>query len=386
MFSLYCREHGRFNLKDVRWAEIYTMVNYNNVLLNNELIQEKDYLANVLESCDSEIAVFDLNGATVSINGLAEQTFGMDLINLNQNAPSGHKTLLSVIQNVVKTGEKTCLNDVSMLSCDPTRIFNVTLAPLRNSKNAIAGAVMVCNDVTEQKYMQQEVELLEQYALLGEVSMGLAHDIKNPLTNIRCCAGLMEKSPHIESGHKEICEIIVHEVDRIARVINQMMSFGNVSAETKQRALNLDDVIYDCIQILERQKGGRVIQFQQKREEDLPLLNARVLDMQQIFLNLLLNSVQSIEHEGMICTQCWYDLPGDQIVVTIADNGIGIPQEIMGKIFMPFFSTKSDGTGLGLFLVRKALGQYGGTVHFSDKPGGGTICRVLLPCHPSGAA
>lgn len=385
VYSLYCKEHGRFDPKDVRWAEIYTMVNYNNVLLNNELVQEKDYLENVLESCDSQIVVFDLNGAMVSANGLAGKAFGPGLVNLNRNIPVGHKTLLNAIQSVVETEQKVYLKDVSLLSNDLTRIFNVTLAPLRNSKNIIAGAVMVCNDVTEQKYMQQEVDLLEQYALLGEISMGLAHDIKNPLMNIRCCANLIGKSSHAEDGRKDICEIIIHEVDRITRVMNQMMSFGNVSAETGQTEVNLDEVIYNCIQILERQKGGRTILFHQKREENLPLLKARMLDMQQIFLNLLLNSVQAITDEGEISAESWYDERGNRIVVSIVDNGMGIAPEIMGKIFTPFFSTKADGTGLGLFLVRKALGQYGGTIHFSNAPGGGTICKVILPYHPDRA-
>lgn len=384
VLSIFCKKEGCFEEKDVKWAEIYTTANYKNVLLNNELVQDKDYLENVLESCESAIIVFDRNGTTVSCNHFAEEMFGNNLTDLSRHFRVENQDLYSLIQHVVEAEEKRYLYNVRPLKNDPSRVFNATLAPLRNSKSAVSGAVLVCIDRTEQEYMQQEMELLKNYGLLGEISLGLAHDVKNPLMNIECCSSLMKKNPRLTENQKELCDTIHHEVDRISRVIDQMMSFGNMSQATTRRYISVDEVLHDCVQIVERQKAGRNICFYHTRSDELPLIIGKKLDFQQIFLNVLINAVQAIRQDGAIYVDMHYDAQTESICVTIRDTGEGISPETMEKIFEPYFSTKPNGTGLGLFISKRTLMRYGGDIRFRPWVPRGTVCEIYLPCQENG--
>ena len=384
VLSIFCKQEGQFEEKDVKWAEIYTTANYKNVLLNNELVQDKDYLENVLESCESAIIVFDRNGTTVSCNHFAEEMFGPDLTGFSRHFRIENQDLHSLIQHVVEAEEKRYLYNVRPLKNDPSRVFNATLAPLRNSKSAVSGAVLVCIDRTEQEYMQQEMELLKNYGLVGEISLGLAHDVKNPLMNIECCSGLMKKHPRMTKRQRELCDTIHHEVERISKVIDQMMSFGNMSQATSRRYVSVDEVLHDCVQIVERQKAGRNICFHHARSDEMPLIMGKKLDFQQIFLNVLINAVQAIRQDGSVYVDTRYDVPSESICVSIRDTGEGIPPETMDKIFEPYFSTKPNGTGLGLFISKRTLLRYGGDIRFRPWESGGTVCEICLPCRENG--
>ncbi len=377
--SICCKQRGRFREESIQWYEIYTAATYRNVLLNNELIQERDYLDNVLESCESAIIVFARNGDIVSFNRLAERTFGVGLENLDFLWDGNQGDLRPDIQHVLETREKLSFDNLHLLKTDRSRIYSASLAPLRNSKNVVAGAVLVCSDHTEQENMQQEVALLKQYALLGEIALGLAHDIKNPLMNIRGCAGLMRNWSSNNQKEYEFCDIIDHEVERISKVIDQMMAFGNMAKADQTRLVDLNKVLYDCIQVLERQKAEKTIVFSFYPAEDIPLLHGRVIDFQQIFLNVMLNSIQAIEAQGEIRVESHYHCRNRQIQISISDDGPGIPEAIRDKVFDPYFSTKRSGTGLGLFVVRRALNRYGGEIHFYPRTPHGSICHINLP-------
>ena len=377
--SICCKQQGHFREESIQWYEIYTAATYRNVLLNNELIQERDYLDNVLESCESSIIVFAKNGDIVSFNRLAEQTFGVGLENLDFLWDGNQGDLRPDIHRVLETREKLSFDSLHLLKTDRSRIYHASLAPLRNSKNAVAGAVLVCSDHTEQENMQQEVALLKQYALLGEIALGLAHDIKNPLMNIRGCAGLMRNWSHSGQKEYEFCDIIDHEVERISKVIDQMMAFGNMAKADQTRLVDLNKVLYDCIQVLERQKAEKNITFRYYPAEDIPLLHARVIDLQQIFLNVMLNSMQAIEVQGEIQIEIHNHDRSRQIQIMILDDGSGIPDTVIDKVFDPYFSTKRTGTGLGLFVVRRALARYGGEICFHQRRPRGSICHITLP-------
>lgn len=378
--SICCKKEGHFRAESIQWYEIYTAATYRNVLLNNELVQERDYLDNVLESCESSIIVFARDGSTVSFNRLAEQTFGPGLTELSFPGEDGENVLLSSIREVVASRKKLTFSNLHPLCTDRSRTFSASLSPLRNSKNVIAGAVLVCIDRTEQENMQQEVALLKQYGLLGEIALGLAHDIKNPLMNIRGCVGLMKNRSRKENGDYELCDIINHEVTRISKVIDQMMSFGNIAKTNQTGLVDLNEVIYDCVQVLERQKAEKVINFRHICMQDMPLLHGKIMDFQQIFLNVMINSMQAIESQGEIIIESSYQLRRRQIQVTITDDGSGIPENMLEKVFEPYFSTKRNGTGLGLFVVCHALERYGGQIHFELRKPCGTVCRIVIPC------
>lgn len=143
--------------------------------------------------------------------------------------------------------------------------------------------------------------------------------------------------------------------------------------------LDINDVIYNCIQIINRQKVYRSIDVLYDLDRSAPLVKAKNRDIQQIFLNILINSLQAIENQGVIEIKSCYNKEEETLSVTISDNGIGIEPGIIDKLFEPYFTTKNDGTGLGLFIAKQVLNKYGGIIKISSTKNTGTLCEIRLP-------
>lgn len=174
-------------------------------------------------------------------------------------------------------------------------------------------------------------------------------------------------------------DIIDGEVLRIDDIISQMLSFGNVGKQNTHTLVDISEILWDCIQIIRRQKAQKTIEVNFMPEENLPLIKAKNSDIQQIFLNILLNSLQAIEQDGRIDVFCSRDEEHKNLCIIFSDNGCGIPEDGMKKVFDPYYSTKANGTGLGLFFVKRIVDQYNGSIRLKSISGKGTICTVNLP-------
>lgn len=383
VFFIHCRTQasGPFDIKDLEWNAAYANAAYKTLLINNELIQEQDYIENVLDSTESVIVVFDLNYKIVSSNKIAKKIFnidksGMTIVDINIEDVT---KFIAAIERVTSKGKKEQLRNMIVIKNEKRSLLNVIISPLRNSKKIISGCVLVGNDITKTQILEYQFDQLRHYVVLGEIALGLSHDVKNPLTNIKGCAAVLKKSKLIKQNELNHLNLIIHEVDRIDEIINQMMSFGNVAKSNDYILLDINDVIYNCIQIINRQKVYRSIDVLYDLDRSAPLVKAKNRDIQQIFLNILINSLQAIENQGVIEIKSCYNKEEETLSVTISDNGIGIEPGIIDKLFEPYFTTKNDGTGLGLFIAKQVLNKYGGIIKISSTKNTGTLCEIRLP-------
>lgn len=383
VFFIHCRtqDSGPFYIKDLEWNSAYANAAYKTLLINNELIQEHDYIENVLDSTESAIIVFDLKYKVLSFNKIAKTILNMDKSGMtiaNLNIEDKEK-LKATFERVSWTGNKEELRNMIVLENGKSSLINVIISPLRNSKKVISGCILVGNDITKAKILEYQFEQLKHYAWLGEIAFSLSHDVKNPLTNIKGCAAFLKKNKMIQENELNILNLIIHEVDRIDEIINQMMSFGNVAKQNDYILLDINEIIYNCIQIISRQKVYRNIDISYDLDECTPLIKAKNRDLQQIFLNVLVNSLQAIESQGVIEVKSCYNKIDEIISINIFDNGKGIEPCIIDKLFDPYITTKKDGTGLGLYIVKKVLNKYGGEVKISSIKSNGTLCEITLP-------
>lgn len=382
VFFIHCKiqASGPFNIKDLEWNKIYAHAAYKTVLLNNVLIQEHDYLENVLDSTESAIVVFDLNNKVVSSNRAAEKLFNLvkppitlESLNIHDN-----EKIINTFKKVVLTGKKEFIKNLILTINEKDHILNATISPLRNSKNIISGIIIIGNDITKTQILEYELDQLKHYGLLGEIALGLSHDVKNPLMNIRGCAAFLKKS-NISTDDLDFLNLIIQEVDRIDSIISQMMSFGNVVKNDTRTFLNINDVIYNCIQIINRHKVFKNVDVVYDLDSNVPLTNAKNTDLQQIILNILINSLQAIESDGVINIKSKYEKKKKLVKVIISDTGVGINQGTLDKLFNPYYTTKNSGTGLGLFIVKRVLDKYNGDIKISSKPLKGTKCEIKFP-------
>ena len=382
IFFLHCRLSGPFDEKDVTWYCLFSDVSYKRLLLNNELFQQREYIDRVMESTQNIIAVLDANCNVLEANKAAGVLLdgGRGQTTLDSLLPAGKEQLAEAVRAAVATHSKQYLYNVVVECGDRKHILEMTISPLTTSKGITSGVVVVGTDITKKQMSEYEFEQFKHYATLGEISLGLSHDVKNPLMNIRSCVTLLKRGCALGEGSGELLDTIVGEVKRIDDTIQQMLSFGKVGRQNTCTFVNINEVLENCVQILHRQRAYRQITVRYMPGKPIPLIQAKSSDMHQIFINIMLNALQSIEDKGRIDISSFYDRENDRIHVTVSDDGCGIPEKDMPQLFNPYYSTKPNGTGLGLFMVKRIVEHYHGTVRIESMRWDGTICTVTLPC------
>ncbi len=244
-------------------------------------------------------------------------------------------------------------------------------------ENADAGNVMVIVDLTNHKEMEKlEKQLLqsEKLATLGKLAAGVAHEINNPLTSISLHTQIMLKKTRDEKTNGRL-EIINKEANRAARIVKGLLEFARQS-ELKLSSVNINNEIDRVLDILDPQLNGiRVTTVL----EPLPLVLADSEQIQQVIMNMLTNSIQSITKNGEIIIMT--KAKNGNVEISITDNGGGIPQDNISKIFDPFFTTKSpcEGTGLGLSICYGIIKKHNGSIDVKSEVGTGTTFTIKLP-------
>ncbi len=382
IFFLHCRLSGPFDEKDVAWYCLFSDISYKRLLLDNELFQQRNYIDRVMESTQEIITVLDSDCNVLEANQAAgtllDRGHGQTI--LDCLLPAGREQLAGAVRAAMKDRTKQYLYNAVAERNGRKRILEMTVSPLTTSKGVPSGVVVVGTDITKKQMSEYEFEQFKHYATLGEISLGLSHDVKNPLMNIRSCVTLLKRSSELGESGGELLDTIVGEVKRIDDTIQQMLSFGKVGKQNSCTFVNINEVLENCVQILHRQRAYRQITVRYMPGKPIPLIQAKNSDMQQIFINIMLNALQSIEDKGRIDISSFYDRENNRIHVTVTDDGCGIPEEDMPMLFNPYYSTKPNGTGLGLFMVKRIVEQYNGAIRIESMRWDGTTCTVTLPC------
>jgi signal transduction histidine kinase len=243
----------------------------------------------------------------------------------------------------------------------------------------------------EQYNKLQETERL---AVVGELAAGMAHEIKNPMAGIKVSMEVLSQDAPLDPEDKEVLRRVIQEIDRITELLRGLLSYAR-PPEPEMTPLNVNQVLELTIKSarysLRRADGkggevGRQNEFIKDFSPDLPPIIADPGQLQQIFLNLILNAVEAIssipERQGVITIQTRRGQDGF-VRISIADNGKGIAPESMLEIFKPFFTTKAKGTGLGLAITKRLVEQQSGSITVENNPGGGGVTfAITLPVEP----
>ena len=223
---------------------------------------------------------------------------------------------------------------------------------------------------------EEQLRRADRLSALGELSAGMAHEIRNPLGSIKGAVEILRDDYVPEDAKYEFIQILLKETDRLNHIVQEFLGFARPKQpEFHQADLNAAIESVLALTALEAKKTGVKIE---KRLD--PSIGFRNLDMnllRQAFLNLVLNAIQAMGNGGILSIES--ALRGDSIVVTIADTGKGISEENRKKLFSPFFTTKKIGTGLCLAITYRIIENHRGTIDVSSEPGKGTTFTVKLP-------
>jgi two-component system sensor histidine kinase HydH len=245
---------------------------------------------------------------------------------------------------------------------------------------SFAGAVMLIRDLTELKTLEKELQRSERMAALGKMAAGVAHELRNPLSSIKGLALLLNSMVSGSDKGLEASEMLVREVERLNRSIGELLDYA------KPESLDLE--VASIVPLLEKVKSlieidarAYGVDIELDISPELPPVRLDRDKMNQLFLNLFLNAIQAMPEGGRLVVRTGSD--NMHLFIDVQDNGVGIRQDHLAKIMDPYFTTKSDGTGLGLSMSNKIVEEHGGRLEVTSREGEFTNVRVVLPVAPA---
>ena len=256
----------------------------------------------------------------------------------------------------------------------PLEIIATTLC---EENGAFVGHILLFRDMTEIRRLEEEVARSRRLASLGSLAAGVAHEIRNPLSSIKGFATWFRERYRDNPEDRETAEVMIREVDRLNRVITQLLEFARPL--TMHRVPTpLQAVIRHALKMVEGEAQAKRIAVETDLSPEVGEIPLDADRMTQVLLNLFQNAITAMEAGGVLRISL-ARRDEKTIRIIIADTGVGIPKEDLPRVFDPYFTTRPSGTGLGLAIVQKIVEAHGGEVRLESEPGRGTTATILLP-------
>jgi two-component system, NtrC family, sensor kinase len=251
--------------------------------------------------------------------------------------------------------------------------------PIFDETGGVIQVILLELDVTEKKRMESILAQSEKMAAVGQLAAGIAHEINNPLTVILANAQILQRELPDQEDWKELAELIHRAGTRALNSVRNLLSFAR-KEPIDFEPININETIERALQMVKHELIERSVNLSFERDENLPQILGSSNNLQGVWLNLIMNAVDSIQGtKGQIRVRSY--LQGNEIHVSIIDNGQGISKENINRIFEPFFTTKETnrGTGLGLSICHRVIKQHGGNITVDSQVGRGSTFLVIIP-------
>ena len=399
--------------------------------LEQEIKETRDYLESIFEASVDGIIVTNNTGFLTMANNAflkmlgysREELIGMNTREFSTGVPEHRAAQMEMFALLMEKGKVPPV-EMGWKKKDGSSLpVEQTVAALNDKKGNLSGVVAILRDITEkkkaeekQRQLQHQLIQAEKMASIGRLAGGIAHEINNPLsgvvTNLELVKGLesidMKKiidecimtNPHAECTRKmeefynnfqkiEVkknrwLETAYKGGMRCKKMIKELLIFSRPSTPKEEAEVDLNECIADSIDIIGHQLEIKNIRVDKELKTDIPKLWGNRRELEQIFLNLLINSSHAIgEKGGIIKVETWME--SNSVIAKVADTGCGISEENIDKIFDPFFTTKEvgEGTGLGLAIIYEIIEKHGGKIEVKSKVNAGTEFILSFPFNKS---
>jgi PAS domain S-box-containing protein len=332
------------------------------------------YNENILQSVQSGVISLDDEMKITKINVAAAK-----ILEISGGSVIGHyhdSVLNRPITDFLRDRKVIERGEISYATPSGKRIWlGLTLSPLKNTEGATIGQILIFTDLTHLKAIESQMELRNKLSSLGEISAGIAHELRNPMAVIAGYTRLLSKKA--DNSLMPTVDAISREIVVMNRIISDFLSFAR-PVELTVADIDLKAIIEYCVMATAEKRNDVDLRL---TIDDLPAIKGDEVLMRQAFINLLQNSLDAMPQGGNLMIMA--SVSGDDFLdISVSDTGHGISENIRDKIFLPFFTTKEKGTGLGLAIVHKIVVSHGGTIH-ADSSDKGTVFRLRLPLKSS---
>jgi two-component system, NtrC family, sensor kinase len=353
------------------------------IRLTQEVELSARRLKRFIDSAEDFISMKDLTGRYTVVNEATAKLFGLnpeDLIGKTaaELYPEDIAELIETHdREVVETRVPITFTEILHPGERELHLSTVRF-PLLDFKGEVEGVCTISRDVTAEMRMQRQLVHTDKLAAIGKLSAAVAHEINNPLTGILAYAEDLLEEAGDNREQVEDCEVIIRETLRCREIVRTLLDFSKPRSPTRQRA-DLNEVVGNTVALVSRLAIFRDIELKQDLMAELPGVNGDQGQLQQVVLNFLVNAAEVLKGTGRILIRTWWRRREAECVLEVADNGPGIPDELIGQIFEPFFSTKRSTHGLGLAVSWSIIDRHGGRMEAENRDEGGASFRVILP-------
>ncbi|MEG6523591.1 two-component system sensor histidine kinase AtoS [Desulfotomaculum sp. 1211_IL3151] len=339
------------------------------------LVRAQNYNEIILASINAGIVAVNMEGRIVSVNATARIIFQLseDVLDKHFSEIFPKNNEIIDLFNICLLGQESKEIKTKFLGGQELQLMANT-SVLYDAHHKVVGAVLSCRDVTARMRMEEQMRRQERLASLGKLVTGVAHEIKNPLTSISGYIQfwLKSKSPTVKS-----LNTIYREVRRLDSIVNKLLFFARPT-HSLQKVLSINQLMSRVLNFFEETHSEKIrILFH--AQDDIPNVYIDPDQVEQVLMNIIYNGVQAMPEGGEIEVHTGFSAVDKMVYVDIQDNGCGISEELLEKVFDPFFSTRAKGTGLGLTIADEIIRAQGGKIEIKSQVGVGTSVHILLP-------
>lgn len=254
-------------------------------------------------------------------------------------------------------------------------MVSTTIVPFLNDNGKPYQYLAIRSDITERKQTEEMLHRQDKPAAVGQLAAGVAHEIRNPLTSMKGYAEFLQLDEE-DPQRKEFLDIILDEIDRVNNIVEEFMVLAkpkNVELEEK----DIVPILQNIVSLLEFEARKRHVKLHFNANQDIVQIECDENRLKQVFLNFIKNGIEAMPDGGDLFVRA--QVEDNNVEISIQDTGVGIPPEKLKKIGEPFYTTKKEGTGLGLMVSFKIIESHNGKVYIESEQNKGTTFRILLP-------
>jgi PAS domain S-box-containing protein len=352
----------------------------------DELIQLRIYSENVIESINLGVAVISTEGNVTVWNSAMETVTG-----ISKGSAVGKEIVDLLAPSLVESLDRV-LDDSDWLVSDVRRLYkahlesrdgysrliNVTLSPFISYQNVNTGTLLVFDDITDKIRLENQLQQAEKLSSIGLFAAGLAHEVNTPLAGISSYAQMLLEDKNSADPNYDLLKKIEKQSFRASEIVNNLLSFARFSSSEFEE-VNINSLMLDTLSLLEHQLKRGEIEVSVDFSPTIPKTVGNGGKIQQVFMNIFLNAKDSMPEGGEIKLRTF--TRGSELVIEVRDNGEGISEEDIKRIYDPFFTTKSvgKGTGLGLSVSYGIIQEHSGRISVESELGRGTTFSLYLP-------
>ena len=343
----------------------------------------------IIESVDTGILTINLRGQIKSFNRAAEEITGYSFAEVeDKNIVDLFPEYGDLLENIHTGGHPYSQQSRVEMYIESHEKKPLTLGCsvsfLNDGTGKRIGDILVFQDLTAIKKMELILEKNRRLAFIGEMAAGLAHEMRNPLASISGSIQVLHKSLPLNEPDERLMQIILRGKDQLESFMRDFLLLSRPTPGMSEM-IKITDILEDILESIRYLPDWRDdIQVIKSLQDHLPFIRANKTEIRQLIWNVLMNAIQSMPNGGWVTIETGKDTPdisaGQFLEIKISDNGQGIMENDLGKIFEPFYTTREKGTGLGLAIVNRIVEGHAGKIKVDSRSGEGTTFTIWLPC------